>query len=64
MYKISSQNLNGYEIQDLVDSIEEYYKICKENNVEMEVLAHIKFPRKQRYPKVRFVDVEVKKLLD
>ena len=64
MYKISSQNLNGYEIQDLVDSIEEYYKICKENNVEMEVLTHIKFPRKQIYPKVRFVDVEVKRLLD
>lgn len=64
MYKISSQNLNGYEIQDLVDSMEDYYKICKENNVEIKVLAHIKFPRKQKYPKVRFADIEVKGLLD
>lgn len=59
MYKISSENLNGREIQDLIDRVEEYYKQAKDGDwVSFEVkIRLLNEHEKTDYPQIRDVKI-------
>lgn len=59
MYKILSKNLNGHEIQELIDKIEESYIEVKKSKKSKTLSIEIYPIQDQDYPFIKEVSVKV-----